>query len=130
MALANLLSHDVVGAQTMSTPIAGRTILRCVKDLGRVLAIARLSKAEEVAGWTRPWLKALKACFPKSWRLLGRRAGDGLRALMGDASAFEQAHHTTRVGLLLGQGITEDHLRAVAEQLFETALDPLRAACR
>ncbi|MBI2932541.1 MAG: hypothetical protein HYY16_12900 [Planctomycetes bacterium] len=130
MALANLLSHETVGAQTMSTPMAGRTILRSAKDLGRVLAVARLSKAEDVAGWTRPWLKALKTCFPKSWRTLGRRAGNGLRAVLDDPHAFEQAHHTTRVGLLLGQGVTQDQLRAVADQLFETALDPLRATCK
>ena len=94
-----------------------------------MLAIARLSRAEEVAAWTRPWLSALRSCFPKSWRALGRRAGNGLRSLLADADAFEQAHHTTRVGLLLGQAVTAEHLRAVAEQLFADALNPLREAC-
>ncbi len=128
MALANLLSHEVVGAQTMSRAIGGRTILRSAKDLGRVLAIARLSKAEEISEWARPWARALKVCFPRSWRSLGRGAGTGLRALTDDVNAFEEAHHTTKVGLLRGQGVTEENLRAVAEQVFEKALDPLRSA--
>jgi hypothetical protein len=44
MALANLLEHPVIGPQTMSTKIGGRTLKRSNKDLGRVLAIARLSE--------------------------------------------------------------------------------------
>lgn len=43
MALANLLEHPVISAQTMSSLFAGRSIKRSNKDLGRVLALARLS---------------------------------------------------------------------------------------
>jgi hypothetical protein len=130
MALANLLSHPNVGADTMSAPIGGRTLLRSAKDLGRVLALARLTPPDELPDWTAFWVAALRKRFPKSWRALGRRAGSGLRALLDDPVAFEEAHHTTRIGLLSGLGVEEDQLRAVADQLFERTLHPLAEACR
>ena len=43
MALANLLSHPTLTQTKISLPIEGREIRRCSKDLGRVLAIARLA---------------------------------------------------------------------------------------
>lgn len=51
MALAHLLEHPVIGAQTMSTVIGGLILKRSNKDLGRVLAIARLSDGPSIENW-------------------------------------------------------------------------------
>lgn len=82
MALPNLLSHPRVHPHRISQPIGGRKILRSAKDLGRVLAIARLSAREDVEAWLDPWLKGLRGCFPEEWRELSRSAGSGLRELL------------------------------------------------
>ena len=47
MALANLLHHPKIGTETMSGLIANRVIKRSNKDLGRVLALARLAEAKQ-----------------------------------------------------------------------------------
>lgn len=111
MALANLLSHPTLGAQRMSEAMGGRTLLRSAKDLGRVLALAWLEGREGAEAWAVEWRRRLGAA-----RL--RRAGDGLRALLADPAALEEARLTTEVGLLNGLGVTTPMLRAVAEQLL------------
>lgn len=130
MALANLLSHPTIGSQMMSTPVAGRPILRSAKDLGRVLAIAYLDGSEAVAAWPAAWRAGLSKCFPRTWRRVARTAGAGLTALLGDRNALEQAHHTVRIGLLRGSGVTQENLRVVAEQVLDTAVAPLIRSAR
>jgi hypothetical protein len=50
MALANLLSHPMVGNERIqSGPMQG--FLRSAKDLGRVLALARLAGRDETETW-------------------------------------------------------------------------------
>jgi hypothetical protein len=111
MALANLLSHPTLGAQRMSEPMGGRTLLRSSKDLGRVLALAWLEGREGTAAWGADWRRRLGG--PAL-----RKAGLGLRALLADPAALEEARMTTEIGLLSRQGVTAAMLRAVAEELL------------
>ncbi len=130
MALANLLSHSAVGSQVMETPIGGRKRLRSAKDLGRVLAIARLVPREQHEKWIDPWLAALRAWFPADWRSLGGRIGDGLRDLLSHEQGLEDAHFTATFTFLAGMGFTKANLSAVAEQLLADVLDPFAEQCR
>ncbi len=130
MALANLLSHPTVGRQEMETPIEGRKLLRAGKDLGRVLAIARLVPREQHESWIDPWLSALRTWFPSEWRALGARVGDGVRELLTHDQALEDAHFTATFTFLTGMGVTKTNLAAVAEQLLADVLDPFAERCR
>lgn len=125
MALANLLSHPEVGTATMSEPIGGRTLLRSAKDLGRVLGLAELSGREETEAWPARWAEAMRRSFPSDHAALAARAGTGLRELLEDPDALDQARHALDVGLLAGRSITTDQLHAVGERLFVDALEPL-----
>jgi len=80
-----MLEHPEIRPETMSGLIAGRSIKRSNKDLGRVLAIARLSEKKEedaMLGWPDIWRKALRDRFPDDWRDLARRTGSGLRKIL------------------------------------------------
>ena len=82
MALANLLSHPEIGtARIESGPMAG--LLRAAKDLGRVIALARLAGRDEAERWLASWRAALELCFPDDWKKLAVRLGDGLKELLG-----------------------------------------------
>lgn len=129
MALANLLSHSVLGTDRMSEPIGGRSLLRSAKDLGRVLALARLSSRAEVETWPTQWASALRATFPTEYPELARRAGDGLRELLRTGAALEQARHAVDVGLLAGFRITTEQLQRIGQQLLVDAIDPLLLDC-
>lgn len=128
MALANLLSHPTLGASRMSGAVGGRKILRSAKDLGRVLSLAWLSGRETTRGWAEDWVPALRRCFPKRWRILAQDAGAGLRELLGDAGALEEARVTADVGLLRGRAVSAQNLRSVGLQLLKDAVDPLAEA--
>jgi len=124
MALANLLAHPTVGTDRIeSGPMLG--LLRAAKDLGRVIALARLAGREATEQWLTEWRSALEQCFPENWSELAVRAGDGLRELLGDENALEDARKTTDVGLLSGQNVNSGMLRANAERLFVDVIDPL-----
>jgi len=125
MALANLLSHPELGEQRMSDPIQGKRILRSAKDLGRVLALAWLEERSETEAWLEEWRFLLRSCFPTQRRLLARRAGDGLRALLDNPPVLMDAQLTTSVGLLNGLGVSVDMLRVTGERLFADVLVPL-----
>jgi hypothetical protein len=124
MALANLLAHPELGYERISAGLM-KDLLRSAKDLGRVIALARLTGREETETWLETWFIALQQCFPAEWKSLARRTGDGLRELIGDANALEDARKTTDVGLLSGRGVTADMLKATAERLFVDVIDPL-----
>jgi len=124
MALANLLSHRELRHHVMSAPIGGRLVERYAKDLGRVLALARLASREDVEAWAPRWLFALQECFPTRWPELAGSVGAGLRALLDDA-AFEDAWHCCNVGLLANMGVTETQLRAIARQVVADAIEPV-----
>jgi hypothetical protein len=104
MALANLLEHPVISKETMSAGFAGRAdIRRSNKDLGRVIAIARLAMRDDetaLEAWPAAWAAALKTCYVTDWRELAKRVGQGLRALLDSPADLEQAHFTCVNGLL------------------------------
>ncbi|MEI8375791.1 MAG: hypothetical protein WCJ35_23460 [Planctomycetota bacterium] len=124
MALANLLAHRQIGtARIESGPMVG--LLRAAKDLGRVIALARLAGRNETERWLPEWLEALQLCFPGNWGEPAFCLGDGLKELLGDDNALDDAQKTTDVGLLNGQGVTSMMLRATAERLLLDVIDPL-----
>jgi len=127
MALANLLEHPVIGEQTMSGLFAGRRIKRSNKDLGRVIALARLSN-DETETWPAVWKDALMACFPTMWRELALCAGNGLRVLLNSHEDFSEAFVTCTNGLLAHYGVTEDQLQVTGQRLLQDAILPLERA--
>jgi hypothetical protein len=125
MALSNLLSHPVLGTDVIKKPIVGRSILRSAKDLGRVIALAWLEGGNFDEEWLPIWSSALARHFPDEAKALGARCGDGLRALLADDSAMEQAHHTTSVGLLRGKNVDIEALRVTGQRVLQFVVDPL-----
>lgn len=129
MALANLLHHPHIGRETMSGLIGSRTIKRSNKDLGRVLAIARLSIAEDddaLLKWPDAWIEALKIRFPKEWRSLARRAGNGLRKLLDSPNDLEEACHTCESGLLASQPPSSEELRLTGLRVLADSIEPMK----
>ncbi|OGV62330.1 MAG: hypothetical protein A3K18_00500 [Lentisphaerae bacterium RIFOXYA12_64_32] len=130
MALANLLSHRILVDHVMSSPVGGRMVQRYAKDLGRVLALARLASREDVEAWPARWLFALQERFPTRWPELTASIGNGLRALLLDEEVFEEAWHCCNVGLLAGRGVTVTQLRAVGRQVIADAILPVESKGR
>lgn len=131
MALANLLAHREVGTRRITDPIAGRRVLRSAKDLGRVLALARLASRDEIESWAPLWNEALRVSHsPSVAAQLALHAGDGLRALLDDIAALEDARHALDVGLLRGFSVSTEALRAIAAQFFVDAIEPLADRAR
>ena len=130
MALANLLHHPAIGQETMSGLIAGRSIKRSNKDLGRVLALARLAEAKEedsLQKWPEVWAAALQSRFPNSWRKLVPQVGAGLRQLLQPQheADLEEAHHACANGLLVSQSPTLKLLGVTGQRLLQDAVEPL-----
>jgi hypothetical protein len=130
MALANLLHHPAIGRETMTGLIAGRTIKRSNKDLGRVLALARLAEAkaeDSLQKWPEVWAAALQKHFPVNWRKLVLQAGTGLRQLLRpeNEADLEEAHHTCANGLLVSQSPTLKLLEVTGKRLIQDAIEPL-----
>ncbi len=125
LALANLLAHPKIGTKKMSSPIGNRTILRSAKDLGRVLALAWLTSRRGTEAWVQSWGEALRERFPEESSRLSLSAGDGLRALLEDDLALDEAHYAVDVGLLAGKGVTMENLRATGQQFLADVLQPL-----
>ena len=133
LALANLLEHPEIKPGTMSGLIGGREIKRSNKDLGRVLAIARLSirkDEDSLLAWPGQWVKALQARFPDDWRELALRAGAGLRQLLSQPNDLEEAHHTCVYGLLASMSPTLEQLRRVGHRLLTDVFEPFEASAR
>ena len=133
---ANLLHHPAIGDQTMSGLIAGRRIKRSNKDLGRVLALARLAEAKEedcLQKWPAVWSAALQSRFPTTWRKLIPQVGAGLRQLISlrNKPDLEEAHHTCANGLLVSQSPSLALLEVTGQRLLQDAVEPLeRMACQ
>jgi len=129
MALANLLEHPEIRPETMSGGFAGPSnIKRSNKDLGRVLAIARLALGRDedaLQNWPALWEKALQTRFRKEWRSLAGRSGNGIRALLASESDLEQALFTCNNGLLSGRPPTLPRLKIVGQRLLRDAIEPL-----
>jgi len=124
MALSNLLSHPEVGTDRMSGLIHGRKILRSAKDLGRVLALARLEPGE-LGTWVPIWTSALQTHFPTEAAALAARAGKGIAELLRTPAALEEAHFTTSVGLLRGHDVTPDQLVIQGKRLQVDVIEPV-----
>jgi hypothetical protein len=122
MALANLLSHQKIGPETMSTGIGGREIKRSNKDLGRVLAMARLGD-EELDSWPRIWFDSLKSRFPEQFDSLAPIVGDGLRALLASENDLEQAVHTCNHGLLVDDQVKVSELKPTGKRFLQDVVD-------
>ena len=127
MALANLLAHPEIRPDLISKPLHGMSVKRSNKDLGRALAIARLSGDETVERWAETWWGDLRHCFPDDSAVLAGRAGSGLRALIGRPEDLREAHHTCVWGLLAQRPPTPDELLAVGQRLVQDAIEPLEA---
>jgi hypothetical protein len=125
MALSNLLSHPHVGTQRMESAGSMKGLLRSAKDLGRVLALAWLSGRRATEEWAPLFRSAIIECFPTDWKQLASQAGAGLKEMLSDAGAMEEAHQTTDVGLLSGKSISVDALKAVGSRLLQDVIDPL-----
>ena len=131
MALANLLHHPRIGPEKIGdTPDK-----RSNKDLGRVLALAWLSTAQDPAAletWPPRWLAALQKRFPDEWQVLAARAGDGLRLLLDDKHRLDldEAVRLSNMSLLRGRDLGPEQLRATARRLLAEAasLRPERLA--
>ncbi|MDD2239637.1 MAG: hypothetical protein PHI93_03140 [Kiritimatiellae bacterium] len=129
MALASLLEHPIIKSNLMSTGFAGRMdIKRSNKDLGRVLAIARLAIGRDedaLLKWPALWKDALQNRFPDEWRELASRAGNGLRALLASEQDLEQALYTCAYGLLVSRPPTLEQLRIAGQRLVQDVILPL-----
>ncbi len=128
MALANLLEHPEIRPDTMSGLIQNRQIKRSNKDLGRVLAIARLSIGQDedaLLQWPVQWQEALQSRFPTDWRDLARGAGTGLRKLLDSPNDLDEASHTCEFGLLASEPPNADQLRIVGQRLMADAIEPI-----
>jgi hypothetical protein len=124
MALGNMLEHPSIRPERMSGLIESRRIKRSNKDLGRILALARLSGAN-LENWARDWSEALTACFPDEWKTLAAQAGSGLRALLASPEDLDEAVHTCNNGLLAARPVTVEQLRIELQRLLLDAVEPL-----
>jgi hypothetical protein len=128
MALANMLEHPQIKPELMSGLIQGRAVKRSNKDLGRVLAIAFLSTANDpdsLEDWPKIWEQALKKRFPDEWRGLAANCGSGIRKLLGSDPDFNEAWHTCRYGLLASLHVGAEQLRIAGQRLLQDAVEPL-----
>ena len=129
MALANLLSHPKIGPEYMTTEYEGRAIRRSNKDLGRVLAIARLDRDPDMAGWGDSMLEGLKAAFPTRYPDLAQRTGSGLRELLASDDDLEEAQHILNTGLLARNKVGMEQLRATGRRFLQDVIEPLERSC-
>ncbi len=129
MALANLLEHPRIRPEIMSAGFANRPdIRRSNKDLGRVLAISRLAMARDedaLLAWPALWRSALRNRFPREWRDLARRSGNGLKELLASEPDLDQALYTCANGLLASRSPTLGALRITGKRLLADAIGPL-----
>ncbi len=126
LALAHLLEHPAIEPDLVGGPFyENRAIKRSNEDLGRVLAIARLSTEEEIVAWAAAWEDALENCFPSRWESLGRRVGAGLRALLASDRDMKEAHTACANGLLATLPVTAEQLRLTGFRLLQDAVEPL-----
>ena len=132
MALANLLEHPTVGSEKMSGGFSDRRdVKRSNKDLGRVVAIARLATGEDedaLLAWAGSWIEALKDSFVEDWPELAARVGSGLRDLLSSPADLEEAHFTCVAGLLSDVPPTMEEFRIAALRLLEDVVRVVEAA--
>jgi len=125
MVLTNLLEHRSFSEDPIEDTIyRGRQQLRRNKDLGRVLAIAALTR-DELEDWTPRWERALRERFPSTWTEIASTSGLGLRKLLDSREDLEEATFHCDNGLLSRRNRTADQLQAVGRRLLTFAIEPL-----
>jgi hypothetical protein len=128
LALANLLEHPCIKPERMKASIAGRSIKRSNKDLGRVLALGFLAERNglyDFSAWGFEWQSALMSLFEKEWQKIAKTAGDGLRSLLESDEDFEEAHHTCINGLLSSIKPSIDELKTTGYRILGEAVEKL-----
>lgn len=118
MALAHLLEHPAIDPQVIVKPIEGRTIKRCNKDLGRVLALAYLTPEQKIADWPDAWIEAIQSVLGAGWTTAARRIPLGMRALLASPEDLEEAWFSNNAGLLAGRGVSLEALEISGERLL------------
>jgi len=114
MMLANLLEHTRIKPDLTSD----KKTKRSNKDLGRVLAIARLTPSRLWEPWPQVWSDCLQQCFPNRWHELVSTLGDGLREMLNSPSDLRQAVENCTTGLLSGRNISAEQLKETGERLI------------
>ena len=113
----------------MSGGFGGRPgVKRSTKDLGRVIAIARLAAGENEAAleaWPDLWKAALLDRFPDEWWGLAKRAGQGLRQLLARPADLDEAYFTCANGLLASSPPSTLAFAVAARRLLIDAVEPL-----
>jgi hypothetical protein len=124
--LASLLAHPALEPDTVPGAFfEHRAIRRSNEELGRVLAIARLTDEAAIDAWPAAWEEALKAHFHLRWESLALRAGAGLRALLASDDDMKEAHAACAAGPLASMPITVEQLRATGRRLVQDVIEPL-----
>ncbi len=124
--LALLLEHPRLAPDTQpGACFEHRAIRRSHAELGRAIAIARLSEEDAIDGWAAAWEEGLSACFHQNWESRARRVGEGLRALLAGEEDMWEAHAACAVGLLAAMPVTMEQLRATGRRLLQDAVEPL-----
>lgn len=131
MALANMLHHPTIAPDL----IAGTTMKRANKDLGRVLALAwltseqdRRNNTEELGAWSLRMGEALQARFPDRARTLALGAGAGIRALMASDGDRNQALSICNQGLLASLEVGREAFAATGRRFIQQVIEPLEEA--
>lgn len=119
MALANLLENPRIKPATVSDTEGKK---RSNKDLGRVLAIARLSEErdeQEMERWPEQWYRALTQLFRERHNALASAAGAGLRELIGSPADLGEAVWFCNNGLLSNRPVTATELEASGRRALQ-----------
>jgi hypothetical protein len=124
MALANLLAHPKVGPERIEFGDL-KDMLRSVKDLARVLAIAHLAGRSAVEKWIDPWYTSCVSCYPKDGPSLLVSLSGGLNQVISDTYLVGQAKKANDNGLLANKNVSIQDLKEAGRRLISDVLEPL-----
>ncbi len=122
MMLANLLEHTRIKPDLTRD----KKTKRSNKDLGRILAIARLTPLSLWEPWPQAWSNCLQQCFPDRLQELVVTLGDGLREMLDSPSDFQQAFETCTTGLLAGRNISLEQLKDTGNRLIVFIIEEVK----